>query len=353
MNIWNIVSLLLNKLSAKACFIKILKNQQLLEEGIYVFSFTNKIVLRSKNVDIKVTDYKDFTFTTKIINFFPLIIKRNEISLFKGQIMMMTSNQTIKVFDLRQNKILTVLEEKEKERIINNYYCLEKYLPITAMKHENNSIGLVDRYISTIDIRNSSEDIQRSVYLRIIDDQIRVVMGSKKTKMKDSKEEIDSVKGQLDYYTGGILQDLFERTIYIRKMPCFFLHCDIHFENVLLESKTEDIYYIDFEYARDEIAIYDVCNCAFVEFANGHNSYLIDKLLDKESDFGRKFNLLINQAEIPLYGDSVIYIYRYLISRIVFDVMHLRETNDENTYKVRIQKMNTDYNRFIEHIKRR
>lgn len=295
-------------------------------------SFNELICIESGNYKIllseKIIIYKDsaqeFVKQFEIINkpFFKhlpsiKITKKNKSlnTIFCGQIAMLTANNDWKIFDIKNNRVLSMLDSMSKEKFHNIYEVFQGKLAMTYLCDIKE--GIVERIIQNIPRSTWGHDLIIRNYLRILSDQLSYLKQAPIAYDVTCLDILENIQGFQFTELNEIGKLILEKINDTYEIPCTFLHCDVHFGNTLFDGR--QLYYVDFEYANNEVFLYDIFNCMFVEFILNHDPSLVSLYIKKDADmFGylyEIFNIMGMNFEEERYLD---YLYIFLLARLRF-----------------------------------
>lgn len=234
---------------------------------------------------------------------------------FCGQVVMLTSNNDCKIFDVKNRLVLSVLDEAAQKRFHDIYDIFQGKLQMTYVSDTKE--GVVEKIIQNIPRNIWSRSLIVENYLRILSDQLYYLKQTSVTGEKNCQDIWNDIQDYQFVELNVIGKRIFRRIEGRYTMPCVFLHRDIHFENTLFDGK--NLYYIDFEYADNEIFLYDIFNCIFVEFMRNHEPLLLSLYMKKNADI---FNYLYKIFAVVGMNfseeRSLDYIYIFLLARLKF-----------------------------------
>lgn len=250
-----------------------------LESGEYKIYFSEKPFLYN------VREYTNVKkFTNKSSKWLELLNSSiyicNEKENFTGQAIRLVQNNKFQIYDFHKARVLTVFEDqKQMLNLQRKYLQFEGKLLLTYIGMS--SLGILEKYIDCNPEYSSNENEKnmKMQYLQVANDIARMVECSNKMKLLDicgyKKKWKCDVEGIND-----LLNEL-EKRIEKRKVPQIYIHGDLHRGNILKDSKG-DLYYIDIEYARDDVFFYDCFNYIYVDFVYNEDDTLMKMYLEKD-----------------------------------------------------------------------
>lgn len=292
-----------------------------MEAGNYNILLSEKIIIYKDSARPFVNQFeiisKDFF---KHLPSIKIKINKNLRTSFCGQIAMLTTNNDLKIFDLKNNQVLSLLDIVSKERFHNTYEIFQGKLAMPYLFDTNE--GIVERIIQNISRSTWGHDLIIRNYLCILSDQrdyLKTATIAYEITFSDIWENIQKFQ-----FTrlNKIARQITEKINDTYSMPCVFLHRDIHFGNTLFDGR--QLYYIDFEYADNEVFFYDIFNCIFVEFILNRDSLLLSLYLKKDGDMFANLYEIFNIMGVNFNEKSYLdYLYIFLLARLRFTCVML------------------------------
>ncbi len=202
-----------------------------------------------------------------------LTISRSGSNTFIGQGLLFTINGRHKVFDYTRGQVLTVMDCKEIQRYEDKITPFANGLRTTFISA--NKLGIVERFIKDTPRNSWDDDLLVKNYARLLEDLTHYTSNAKISYSSD-EEIIKKLKAQWveDLAEIKVLMDMECKGL---ELPVLYSHCDLHFGNALYDG--ERLWYIDFEYARQEFFLYDIFNTMIVEYMDWQSTVLIDRFM--------------------------------------------------------------------------
>lgn len=312
-----------------------------IETGNYKVLLSEKIIIYKDSTQPFVKQFE--IFNKAFSKHLPSIKIKKSKSLnttFCGQIVMLTTNSTLKIFDIKNNQVLSLLDAISKEKFHNIYEIFQGKLAMPYLFDINE--GIVEKIIQNISRNTWGHDLIIRNYLCILSDQQNYLKKATIAYGVTLEEIWKNIQKFNFKKLNCIAKQIIEKIENTYNIPCVFLHRDIHFGNTLFDGM--QLYYIDFEHADNEVFFYDIFNCIFVEFILNHDSLLLSLYLKKDKDMFAYlyeiFDIMGMNFNEKKYLD---YLYIFLLSRLRFTcVMLLKNTKYKKmrTLKAEIKHFN-------------
>ena len=197
--------------------------------------------------------------------------------LFAGQLLMMSQNRDIKIFDFKKNRVLTKFPNKEKCMHIERAY--DRLSPffdfaITSFSDGYQMELLVDQ--------GSPSDLNASKKNEMFCDLIRRYTAYFTKADKQSLSWVKPVdffetlhKKAPSYMSARIQRLLMTSDFEQVSFPRIFLHGDLYNDNILLLHDGR-VLLIDLECGAPYLFLFDVYNFIYAEAVKAHNAYFIE-----------------------------------------------------------------------------
>ncbi len=295
---------------------KIFNELTCIETGNYKILLSEKIVIYKDSLQAFVKQFeiinKDFFFYLPSIR-----IKKNRSpnTIFCGQIAMLTANNNWKIFDIKNNQVLSLSVAESKEEFHNVYEVFQGKLAMTYLFDINE--GIVERIIQNIKRSTWGSDLIIRNYFCILSDQLSYLKQAAIVYHVSCLDICENIQKFQFAKLNEIGKQILDKISDTYNIPCVFLHRDVHFGNTLFDGK--QLYYIDFEYAGNEVFLYDIFNCIFVEFILNHNSLLLSLYMKKDKVMFTYLYEIFNIMEINFHEEKYLdYLYIYMLARLRF-----------------------------------
>lgn len=248
---------------------------------------------------------------------------KNLNTTFCGQIAMLTANNDWKIFDIKKNQVLSILDVMSKEKYHNRYEVFQGKLVMTYLFDIKE--GIVEKLIQNIPRSTWGHDLIIRNYLRILLDQLSYLTQATIVCDMTCLDILENIQEFQYTKLNEIGRQILDKINYDYKLPCVFLHCDVHFGNTLFDGR--QLYYVDFEYASNEVFLYDIFNCMFVDFILNHDPFLLSLYIKKDINMFEYlyeiFNIMGMNFNEERYLD---YLYIFLLARLRFTCVMLSKS---------------------------
>lgn len=297
--------------------ITVLSRLGYLENGVYHMQYGEKPILCRQGFEESCGKLFSQTLKTQSEMECKVYVNEKIHKDFLGQALMISSDSKYKIFNFRDKTVLSVMPKEEKNMLIDNighFQGCQAMLPVEASDD-----GIVQEIIDFIPEKKWNPRIRHEVFIRMIEEEIKFSSIQKIDSYAASDMLLNRIKetGLTGFIT--LAEDINARISMEDKMPCIWIHGDMHFGNILLTD--DKIYFIDYEDVRIDCFFFDILNCIYVESAIRNNNQLLDLFLGKEDSMVKKFEDLFSGVGMKFYSDKVKeYYYFFLLCRILFDI---------------------------------
>jgi len=220
----------------------------------------------------------DNLFRFKILNIYP--------ALYQGSLIMITGKKKVKIFDLKQNYILTFFDDwGEYLKAKEIYYNFKQFFKIPEAQYQDDKLMMIEERINFVPYNMwESEQLNESFYNVTTNYNNYFISSYGKRELsplpvKSLLKNIDKVQNEKLRIR---LHYLIPKVNYNDNWSRLPLHGDLNSHNVLLRDKT--YYYIDWEYSRDLIFFYDLINIMFVDAMTFNNYFLLNNFAEGNYD---------------------------------------------------------------------
>lgn len=332
----------LNNKTDERAFLKCVleSNKQHLKSGTYGFTFTDKrkIFLKDKAASEFLQKNKDqanqsllgevkHAIDSVTSNFFTMdVVNLNEAGV-KGDLVMVTYNHNVKIFDFSSKLILNKFthDHATYQNIKQAYQALNRHLDMTIIEFLDHEHAYLEKYLEFIPYKRWSQN-QLNKCIDCIFSSYREYFSSVP---KEAVERLDALAVLYNvkagpYGTHKLFRDL-ERMLEGTSMETIFpvirAHGDMKFENILLCR--DNFCFIDLEFSDDFFFFYDVMNFSFIEALKGDYSFLACYL---NGEFDEPFHLLFAEFDMEFdKSQKLFYFAAFLIDRFChFDLQKMK-----------------------------
>lgn len=290
----NLVNYLIEKFEERKVIKKNISNiNQYLSSGRYYIVGGGKRIIYKKNYKttnfINMNNYhiirKNENLSRVIFNKLlsmcsVIIIKNTSEQYFEGNLIMITRNKDMKIFDFGQNKIKNIIKDNKRYLKIKEAY--ERFytrFPLTIIDFCDSEKSYLEEYIDFIPFQNWSNSEKKGTL-----NMLFYYYGEYISEVKPCNVYKISAEGLIAIFKknihseeliikveGILLEENFQGILW----PVIPLHGDLGYHNILLKDKS--IYFIDLEDWSYHILFYDLFNLMFFEYAfHNDNSYLVE-----------------------------------------------------------------------------
>lgn len=224
--------------------------------------------------------------------------------VFKGNLLLVTRNNNIKIFDYHNSKVLTIFSDNNsfKKHLDTNktFYFWFNLVKILEINYVDKVI--IEEFIVNTSSEHWNESQEDAVVKEIFKSYKNYYLDYTRKNKSKSVEIVPPLNKKLEYH--NTISDSFV------KVPC---HGDICFKNILFND-LNNIFFIDWEHSGDYLFYYDLINWMFVEAMDNKNyQYLNDFAFGKyDYYFETIFNLFNIQYKQNMKTD---YLKAYIMER--------------------------------------
>ena len=323
----------------------IAKNSDFLSEGTFkLFTTNGKVIIHLENEETALFIKKHYqnlfkNYRKRIYNlfdpFFKFKVTNSLNKKFSGQIIIITIEKDIKIFDFKICQVLTKYQDKEK------IFQIKSALAILDPFFQNTILHFSDHYqVEELIGKEANQKCFSQLTNSEKDNAFRSLMLNYKKYFNQLSSQslqyisLENICKQLRKEKYENVCDRIEKIILHSSsfnsilQPRVFLHGDLHYGNILIDN--ERVKLIDFERSGDYILVYDFFNFICEEIVS-QNNYLF-----LEAYYNCKYDDLLfdffNQLEMTYDVDKKIeYLIFFLAERILkrgFFSRELRFLND-------------------------
>lgn len=220
-----------------------------------------------------------------------LIIKDIDLShddhstVFQGELVMLTREADIKIFDFEKNLVKTFFTACEYEKRKENYQVFKDHFNSTIINLDDLELSITEKLIAFKPYKDWEREEREKLFKIVFDNYLNFG----KSFSKDKRRQKSGREIMLRYKT-KIGQDeliqLIENYLNIynldRSFPMIKAHGDFTTNNILLNEDT--YYFIDWEDSFEYVFFYDICNLIFVDYLHTGDRELLDYYLTGQLD---------------------------------------------------------------------
>lgn len=307
-------------------------NKQYLVNGKYRVTWTGKRKIYLKNANTKKFLLKNkyqsndaSLFSVKSLvdaistAFFTIAVTNGKEGAVKGELIMMTYSNNVKIIDFTQKIILNKMaaDPLTYKRIKQGFQSLHSHFKMTITEFSDQEYMYVEKYLEFTpyhrwgvgNIEMCIDEIFSS-YLRYF-----TSFNSEAIARQNPSAMLEELKSTAyrNHELVSKLEAWLSKSTSVRDYPVVRGHGDMKFENILLTNK--EFYFIDLEFSADYIFYYDLINLIFNEVLNGDYSYADFYLQGK---YDEKYKKLFEVFDLNFDEDKKLYYLAvYLLNRIV------------------------------------
>ncbi len=185
-------------------------------------------------------------------------------------------NNSSKIFDFTNNKVLTVFTNKDKYlNTLNHYRYFKNYFPLPEILYNNEKeLVIMEEFIEYKSCNTWTEQDYNEVMENVFEWYLRYFIKAKSTS-NYSNTLLTSLVEDEDEVNNYIRRNTDEEIMKV-KFPFLKLHGDLWAPNILI-NYGNNIHFIDFEYASNYIFFYDFFWLITEQAIFNNNYILIDK----------------------------------------------------------------------------
>lgn len=287
--------------------------QHVMLPGKYKIHWSEKPVLYNEE-NSSVIENKQIVYPKFLTFFFsrPIVLNYADF-VFRGEYAIFSLNREMKIFSVANHQVLTVMPREKKERLQNAAERLS-VLNLTFL-HAVDS-GIVDRWVND-ELKAAPFSQKKHLYLQFLDEYKNFICHSPIQGKDASKERMKKISNCGSHISNVITR--MSQLVSEEEYPVIFSHCDMHIDNMLFENGK--IWYIDIEYARDEIFIYDVFIGMVVAFWNYGDGLLLKEYIYGNGDLVNRITAVFDAAGTTFHVENKKkYLFDFLAARLVFDI---------------------------------
>ncbi len=281
--------------------------------GKYKIHWSEKPILYNEN-DASVTKRHPVVFLHFLSYFFSkkIVMLHKDIE-FNGEYAVMSLNNEMKIFSIANRQVLSIMKNEKKERLQS---VAKKLSGLNLAYSHSVDCGVVDRLIND-ELKKLSFSKKRNLYFRFLEDYQNF---AKRSPVEDSmlvKSRLSSLKAVGKDVSNVVVR--LSKYMSSESYPVIFSHCDLHLDNMMCENGK--IWYIDIEYARNEIFIYDIFIAIVVGFWKYGDSYLLKEYLCQNGNLVDRIASIFNVMGKNFHvSQKKEYLFDFLAARLLFDV---------------------------------
>jgi len=316
----------------------VLQHRDLLSIGSYKVLKTEKVLIFLNDgavLQFIEKNYQNFSKRrrSKSGEIFDLFFKFEIVdapnSDYSGQLLMLTKDRDIKIFDFNNSQVLTLYKDPEKiSQIRHAFAMLSPFFDHTLIRYSREGYQ-IEELINQRQYNELSDVEKNHVFKTLVRQYIRyfstldcavfpVVTADKLC--RQLKVEIPERVFQC--FEKFLLESKFKSISWKR----VFLHGDLNGSNILLHG--EKIKLIDFERAKSYVFIYDIFNYIYVEQVSGGNCFFLRSYYNGEYDV--LLRDLFAQFDLSYDGDmKTEYMLLFLAERLLEKGFSRRWVNNE------------------------
>lgn len=336
-------------------------NQQYLKNGIYFMDYELRSVVLNKNHSKKQFNsyikgnyhIKEKLGISKVIKSLltslPIIIKSRS-KLFFGDALLFSNELNItrefKIFDFEKSEVISQhLKEKTFSSELKFYKFFSEHFKIPKIKLVNEKkLYYIEELINVKQYNewnnNDYDIVVNKLYEKFYDYHLNCQQSYNKQKNVDFLKYFNAIQknAALKELNETIISNLDSRYLNIG-IPSILSHSDLWLRNILL-SKNREVYFIDWEHAREHSIFYDLLFYIQNEYVYNNNVIPLKNFLEKNNNnnFGEILKLYNLSNEV---NDRKNYFLLFLIEFLYFRL---------NNVGVNTSKIISKYIKLIENL---
>lgn len=182
---------------------------------------------------------------------------------FNGDFILETTGGDVKIFSFRERLVLNFVAEKQKYDHLKNTYCyFSQFFQIPYIESDDMVQCFTEELINHVPFDELSEDELRLLLKALIFSTEKHIdhLDKKNCKKLDISNHVENFKKHFEKYESPIINKLIlvslDAVDVEKRVPLIPCHGDAKKNNILLRG--EDVFFIDWEYAKDYVFYYDL-----------------------------------------------------------------------------------------------
>lgn len=259
-----------------------------------VYSKNRKRIEEILNIkDIKSFFKKVFVFVMRKLLFrqSTSILSRSNLHGFTGSVYIPVRSTSgygdRRIFDIKNNKVLTIFTEKKDYEAVLQTYCnfKEHFSMPTILWTDDERNLIIEELISFHPTCLWSEIDYANVFNTIGESYRQYFQTCKKNRAYSIFTPNDLVLALSEYEELYFIQKKISKEFLQQKFPCVIMHGDLWTSNTLLEKSGDfQIKLIDWEYSKELLFFYDFFTLMWLEYYMNNNQFYFDKYVKGEYD---------------------------------------------------------------------
>lgn len=282
------------------------------EESIEFFNKTNRVIKRKKS-KLKIIIFS-------VLNLFYKINFENnkESPIFKGDILMKTRRNNIKIFNFEEDLVMNIIDDKNEYKYLEKEYnYFTKYYNIPIMEMNEDEQYIIEKHLNFKPYKDWSNKEKQDVVIEIAESLKKQVKDLKNNNIENRSTKALFTHLRRDLKGSCILEKI-EEIIpdgsLNDKWPVIKCHGDLNVNNILLEDNK--FYFIDWEDSDKCIFFYDFINCIFVEALDINDYSYLKRYL--KGDYDNYLRDIFDYLSIEFIPENrLYYIVIYIMDRII------------------------------------
>ena len=212
-------------------------------------------------------------------------INQSSPNEFAGELVMVTREDDVKIFDFKSEKVKTYLNTADYEKQKENYEHFKAYFNLTIIDLNDQEASITEQLIPFKTVDKWTLEEMRDMFQDMSTNFINygTFCRKKLVPQQTIPEIIDNCQAVIDDMT---LMTMIENYLkmYDLELPFSMVrgHGDFTTNNILLHNET--YYVIDWEDARDYVFYYDLFNLFFVDYLHTNNQLFLNYYLEGHLD---------------------------------------------------------------------
>lgn len=231
------------------------------------------------------------SFIKNILDKQSYTINAGAIGTFQGTVLLFTWSWNVKIFDLKQKKVLTKFHHADDYAFFKQtYHAVPAVFPTpTVFVFDDSELSYIEEMVDFIPYKSWDKKMVDTAISGILDIYHLFFISNEK-RMVDLSNHLDVGLIHTYEFTKGLYEELT-----VKQISTYTQHGDLWFDNLLVNS--EGIYLVDWEYYGEHFFFSDILNVFFAEaLIRGDDTYMNQFL---QGEFDQKLaELFLSAGEV-------------------------------------------------------